>query len=118
MKFGIKIPYTVEEALQLDQENGNNLGREAVKKEMKNSCVAFEVLGNHVQPPPGFKKITCHMNFEIKMGLQRKAYYVAGGHLIDPTSSMTYSTVVRRESVWIAFLLAALNNMEILAKDI
>ena len=30
---------------------------------------------------------------------------------------MTYASVVRRESVRIAFLLAALNNLEILAGD-
>ena len=58
------------------------------------------------------------MNFEIKMDLCRKARYVAGGHLTDPPTSMTYSTVVSRESVRIAFLIAALNNMEILAGDI
>ena len=48
MKFGIKIPYTVEEALQLDRENGNNLWQEAIEKEMKNSRIAFEILGRHV----------------------------------------------------------------------
>ena len=85
---------------------------------MKNSRIAFEILGKHVQPPPGYKKITCHMNFEIKMDLRQKARYVAGGHLTDPPTSMTYSTVVSRESVRIAFLLAALNNLEILAGDI
>ena len=118
MKFGIKIPYTVEEALKFDQENGNNLWQEAIEKEMKNSQIAFEILGKHVKPPPGYKKITCHMNFEIKMDLRRKARYVAGGHLTDLPTSMTYSTVVSRESVRIAFLIAALNNLDILAGDI
>ena len=58
------------------------------------------------------------MNFEIKMDLRRKARYVAGGHLTDPPSSMTYSTVVSRESVRIAFLVAALNGLNVLAGDI
>ena len=35
-----------------------------------------------------------------------------------PPSSMTYASVVSRESVRISFLLAALNNCEILAGDI
>ena len=35
-----------------------------------------------------------------------------------PPSSMTYASVVSRESVRIAFLLAALNNCEVLAADI
>ena len=54
------------------------------------------------------------MNFEVKIDLRRKARYVAGGHLTDVPTSMTYSTVVSRESVRIAFLIAALNNLNIL----
>ena len=85
---------------------------------MKNNKVAFEILSRHESPPPGYKKIRCHMNFEVKIDLRRKARYVAGGHLTDPPSFLTYSTVVGRESVRIAFLVAALNNLNILAGDI
>ena len=49
------------------------------------------------------------------MNLTRKARFVAGGHLTNPPTSMTYASVVSRESVRISFLLAALNNLEILA---
>ena len=118
MKFGITVPGTVEEALSLDQKNGNTLWHDAIEKEMKNSRIAFELLSKEDKPPPGYKKITCHMNFEIKMDLRRKARYVAGGHLTDPPSSMTYSSVVSRESVRIAFLVAALNGLDVLAGDI
>jgi len=38
--------------------------------------------------------------------------------MTNPPSSITYSTVVSRDSVHIAFLLAALNNVDILATDI
>jgi hypothetical protein len=38
----------------------------------------------------------------------RKAILVAGGHLTDPPASITFASVVNRESVRIAFLLAAL----------
>jgi hypothetical protein len=48
----------------------------------------------------------------------RKARFVAGGHMTPPPSSMTYSTVVTRESVRIAFLLATLNGLEVQAADI
>ena len=37
---------------------------------------------------------------------------------MDPPSSMTYASVVGRETVRIAFLLAALNNLKVLAGDI
>ena len=40
-KFGIKIPKTVKEALELDWMDGNTLWHEAIKKEMKNVTYVF-----------------------------------------------------------------------------
>ena len=73
LKYGIIVPTTVEEALQLDKKNNNTLWADAIEKEMKYSPIAFELLSKEDKPPPGYKKITCHMNFEIKMDLRRKA---------------------------------------------
>jgi hypothetical protein len=47
----------------------------------------------------------------------RKARYVAGEHMTDPPASITYSSVVSRDSVRIVFLLAALNDIDLLATD-
>ena len=59
------------------------------------------------------------MIFDIKMsGLVRKAHLVAGGHTIDAPSSITYSSVISRDSVRIAFLIAALNDLDIMLADI
>ena len=85
---------------------------------MANSRIAFEVLEEGDRPPVGYTEITCHLIFDVKMDLTRKARYVAGGHLTDPPSSMTYASVVGRETVRIAFLLAALNILKVLAGDI
>jgi hypothetical protein len=49
---------------------------------------------------------------------RKQANQIAGGHLTDPPTSMTYSTVIGRESVCIAFLVAALNNLNLLKGDI
>ena len=43
---------------------------------------------------------------------------MAGGHLTDPPSSMTYASIVGRETVRIAYLVTALNDIKILAGDI
>ena len=40
---------------------------------------------------------------------------MAGGHLTDVPTYMTYSSVVSRDTVRIGFLMAALNNLDILA---
>jgi len=58
------------------------------------------------------------MNFEVKMNFTRKARFVAGGHMTEPPVHLTYSSVVSRNSVRLAFLLAALNYLDLLAADI
>ncbi len=66
----------------------------------------------------GFQEIKCHIILDVKMDLTRKARFLAGGHLTEPPASITYSSVVSRDSVRIAFLLAALNDLDVLACDI
>ena len=102
----------------MDYENEDMLWQEAIAKEMNNSRVAFQVLDHDESPPIGYMEITCHLIFDVKVDLTRKARYVAGGHLTDPPSSVTYASVVRRETLKIALLLAALNDLKILAGDI
>ena len=34
--------------------------------------------------PVGYQKIDCHMIFDVKMTLEQKARYVAGGHQTEP----------------------------------
>ena len=50
--------------------------------------------------------------------IRRKARLVGGGHTVDPLSSLTYSSVVSRDSVRILLLVAAINVLNILACDI
>jgi Reverse transcriptase (RNA-dependent DNA polymerase) len=127
-KYGIKLPHSVQEALQIDKETGTDFWWKAIQKEMKKVMIAFEydesltpdqireglAKGSYV----GFQEIRCHMIFDVKMDLTRKARFVAGGHLTEPPSSITYSSVVSRDSVRLAFLLAALNGLDIMTCDI
>ncbi len=66
-KFGIELPKTVKEALELDKKNGNNFWADAIAKEMKDVCVAFKILLDGQSMPIGYQKIPCHMIFDIKM---------------------------------------------------
>ena len=61
-----------------------------------------------------------HMVFDIKMygRFTRKARLVADVHTTSPPSSITYSSVLSRNSVRISFLLASLNGLEIISWDI
>ena len=59
------------------------------------------------------------MIFDVKMsGLVRKACLVTGGHTTDAPSLITYSSVVSRGSVRIEFLVATLNDLDIMLADI
>jgi hypothetical protein len=120
-KFGIRIPKSVEEARRLDRENGNTLWWDAICQEMKNVRIAFEeYYGDTAELPPGYQRINCHMIFDVKMGenFRRKARMVAGGHVTETPSTLTYSSVVSRDSVRIALTIAALNGLKVLVCDI
>jgi hypothetical protein len=66
----------------------------------------------------GYQEIKCHIIFDIKMDFTRKARFVAGGHMTQVDASYTYSSVVSRDSVRLALLLAALNGLWVLSCDV
>jgi hypothetical protein len=117
-KFGLLVPKTVKEALEIDKLMGTDFWRKAIALEMKNAQPAFEFLEHDETVPVGYQQINCHMIFDIKMDFTRKARFVAGGHTTEAPAYMTYSSVVSRESVRIAFTIAALNDLDILMADI
>ena len=118
-KYGIRIPKSVDEAHQIDKENGNTKWADAIAKEMKNVMVAFKMLGMGAPTPVGYQKIRCHIIFDVKMdNFKFKARLVAGGHTTEAPSSLTYASVVSRDSVRIALTMAALNDLEVKAGDI
>ena len=118
-KFGIAVPKTVREAHELDRLNGNTLWADAIAKEMKEVRKAFDILPDDKAVPIGYQKIPCHMIFDVKMeDFKRKARLVAGGHRTEAPATITYASVVSRETVRIALLLAALNDLQVKAGDV
>ena len=118
-KFGIKVPNSVDEALQMDKNNGNNLWHDAIQKELKNVLIAFRMLEEGEQLPVGSKQIPYHIIFDVKLDLTRKVRLVAGGHRNkDVLKYTTFFTVASRDSVQIMFLVAALNGLKILSTDV
>ncbi len=118
-KFGTEIPQTVKEALELDRRNGNTLWADTIAKEMAEVRKAFDILPDGKTAPVGYQKIPCHMVFDIKMeDFKRKARLVAGGHKTEAPATITYASVVSRETVHIALILAALNDLQVKAGDV
>lgn len=117
-KFGIEVPRNVKHALEIDEITGTTFWQDAINKEMRNVYTAFDIR-NFKDIPAFHKQINCHMIFTIKADtLQRKARFVAGGHMTDPPKDSTYSSVVSRDSVRLFFLIAALNGLEVSCCDV
>ena len=119
-KFGIKVPKSVQEAKDIDDANGNTLWWDAICKEMRNVRIAFEEYDGKIEDLVGYKELGLHLIFDVKMGenFRRKARLVAEGHKTSTPASITYSSVVSRDSVRIALTIAALNECKVLACDI
>ena len=50
--------------------------------------------GKGGQPTSGYKRIRCHMVYDVNHDGRHKSRLVAGGHLTDPSSESVYSGVV------------------------
>lgn len=124
-KFGIRLPHSVEEALELDEQTGTDFWARAIDKEYQKVKVAWEAREDITvedirggRALLGYSQIQCHMVFDVRMDFSRKARFVAGGHLAPDPETGTYSSVVSRDLVRLAFLIAALNGLDVYACDI
>ena len=95
-------------------QNGNKLCTYVIKETMNKVIVAVQ--GSNVSPETliGHQYIGLHIIFDIKLceKFLRKARMVAGGHTIKTPSSVTYSSMVLRDSVRIMLMIASLNNLD------
>ena len=123
------IPNNYQEALQLDEQNGNSKWYDATKLEMDqiNQSKIFQDHGkakidlksrNISNAPEGYQKIRVHLIFPVKHDGRHKPRLVAGRHLTpDPIESI-YSGVDSIRSLRLVISLAKLNNLEAWGADI
>ena len=76
-KYGLFLPKTVKEALELDRINGDTMRADAITKEMKNVNIAFDFLDCDADVPVGYTFMPCRLVFDVRMDFTRKARYVA-----------------------------------------
>jgi hypothetical protein len=86
-KFGVLVPQTHAQAIELDKKNNNTRWQEAADK---------GIAGN---VPSGYKRIRCHMIYDVKHDGRHKARLVDGGHLTDPNIESVYSGVVSLQGI-------------------
>ena len=69
--------------------------------------------GKGGEVPQGYKKIRCHMVYDVKHDSRHKARLVAGGHLNNPNTESVYSGVVSLRGIRLVVFLAELNALEL-----
>jgi hypothetical protein len=118
-KFGIEVPKSWDDCVRLEKESDNTLWQDAARKEIKNVIIAFKIINGEESFTPTYQEIRCHMIFDVKMeDFRLKTSFVAGGHTPDTPHTMTYASFVARESVRVALILAALNDLDVNMADI
>ena len=104
----------MEAAYALDAKNGSALWADAISKEMENVRVVFEVLPDGKLVHTGHQFVQCHMVFDVKMeDFRHKARLVTRGHMTEAPATITYVSIVSRETVRISLMIAALNDLEV-----
>ena len=69
--------------------------------------------------PIGYQRVNWHIIFDVKMEyFRRKSRLVAGGHVIEPPSTIIYVSVVLKKTVLIELKLAELNDLPVKVMDI
>ena len=132
-KFGILLPKKVNNAFRIDQLNDDHFWGTSVENELKTVCFAQklykqngpdrsleQIRADKKKHLVGYKEIICHLLSYIKMdgSFMRKTFFCTNGSKTNVPKSLSYSSVVSRASVCIAFLLESLNKAEVLAYDI
>ena len=119
-KYGIKIPRNIKEAKVIYIENGNKLWEESWVMEMTNNMCALEHYEGNTSELVAYEEITGHLIFYVKLSdnFKRKTRFIDDGHIVETPSSITYSTVVSKDSVKILLLAAALNDLDVMGADI
>ena len=93
---------------------------DVVKLEMSNVMITFEEIEDPSTLGDIYQEITDHVVFDIKLGegFRQKARFCADGHKTKIPSSVTYSTVIFRDSVRLVLLVAALNGLDVQDVDV
>jgi len=119
-KFGVQVPRNHQHAMELDEENGNTLWKEAEDREIGqiDEYEAFVDIGRGKYPGKGYKRIVVHLVYDVKPSLKRKARLVANGNLTDTPIDSIYSSVVSLRGLKLTIFIAELNQLETWCTDV
>ena len=108
----------MEEAYAIDKASNDTVSKDAINKEMNQMSVSFDILEENQRPSPNHKHVRLHLIFDVKMDFTRKSRLVTEWCSTPDTVNSTYAGVVSRESVFISFTYAALNDLNVWVGDV
>jgi hypothetical protein len=119
-KYGHQVPRDHQEALFIDNKNGNKEWQNAEVVEIRQlkDYDTFRDLGLGAPRPEGYILIPCHMVYDCKHDGRHKARFVAGGHRTPTPETSVYSGVVSLQGIRIVTLIAELNGLLLWSTDI
>jgi hypothetical protein len=92
-KYGIELPTSVKQTIDIDRKNKNIFLQDALKKEMGNAYIAFDILGPNKKATLGWHKALGHRNFDVNMDFTRKACWVKDGHKTPDSLTSRFAAV-------------------------
>ena len=118
--YGFQVPRNHQQAMQLDEDNGNTLWRESELKELAqiDEYDTFLDKGKGYNPGKDYTHIRVHLVYAVKHDGRHKARLVAGGHLTETPVDSVYSSVVSLRGVRILTFIAELNESQVWCTDI
>ena len=119
-KYGFLVPRNHDQAVELDERNGNTKWQDAEKLEL-NQLQDYDTFideGKGAKIPPGYKRIRCHFVYDVKHDGRHKARLVAGGHLTEAPFDSVYSSVVSLKGLRLIIFLAELNGLDVWGTDV
>jgi len=119
-KYGYQVPRDHEEAMFIDEKNGNTKWGDSEELEIKqlHHYSTFKDLGLGAPTPEGYQRIPCRMVYDIKHDGRHKSRFVAGGHRTSTPTHSVYSGVVSLQGIRLVTFLSELNNLELWGTDI
>ena len=54
-KYGLEVPKNYDDCIRIDNANGNTLWQDAIRQEMSKVLIAFRVLEDDEDIPPGYQ---------------------------------------------------------------
>ena len=122
VKYGVRVPRNVKEALAFDKSNGHELWKDVIIQEVsaimgQKPFVYLERLYKKLKSK-GFLFTSLCMIFNIKQDGHRKTRLVIGGHVLASDNMYTYSSVMKAITTWLLMVIAKANNYTVQTGDI